>query len=219
MVIIDLANRLADSVAPRRCAGCDAPGQDILCPVCVERLDALPLPPPRAEPYGASRAALPHAPPARGIVWRAKYRGCARAMHLLGSVAAERVLPGLLAFGPPAAIVPVPLPRRRHRERGYNQAQVAARALGALVPGAQVLGGLVRVRETPPQVGQGARARRSNLEGAFAWRGWPLSGTVWLVDDVLTTGATLAAAARALQQGGAIRIEAVAATFAPAHGK
>jgi len=136
-------------------------------------------------------------------------------MHLLGSVAAERVLPGLLAGGPPEVIVPVPLSGRRRRERGYNQAEVAAAALARLVGMAPVLRGLVRVRETPPQVGRGAAARRSNLEGAFAWLGSPLVGTVWLVDDVLTTGATLGAAAQALQQGGAARIEAVAATFAP----
>jgi ComF family protein len=107
-------------------------------------------------------------------------------------------------------VVPVPLGRRRQRARGYNQAEVVARALAGTV-GATLATALRRRRETGTQVGQHRRERRRNLRGAFVWEGRTLSGlAVWLVDDVVTTGATLVAAAEALQQAGAARIEAVA---------
>jgi predicted amidophosphoribosyltransferase len=207
----ELLARLVDTVAPRRCAGCDAPSPHILCEVCVEVALALPVPPSRAAAYGVCRAALPLAPPARGAIHAAKYRGCRHAMHVLGAVAAERLAPGLLASGPPEAVVAVPLGAVRRRRRGYNQAEVAAAALCAACRLPPPRPGLRRVRETPAQVGLGEGARQRNLGAAFRWEGAPLGGgTVWLVDDVVTTGATLAAAARALQQGGAGRIEAVA---------
>ena len=203
--------RLADSVAPRRCAGCDTPSPDILCEVCVEVALALPLPPPRAAPYGVCRAALPLAPPARGAIHAAKYRGCRRAIHVLAAVAAERLIPALLAAGRPEAVVAVPLGARRRRLRGFNQAEVAAAALCTACSLPPPRAGLRRVRETPAQVGLGEGARLRNLAAAFRWDGGRLAGgTIWLVDDVVTTGATLMAAACALQQAGGGRIEAVA---------
>jgi ComF family protein len=218
-VATEVLARLLDTVAPRRCAGCDAPSPGILCEVCVEVAQALPLPAPRRALYGRCHAALPLAPPVRGVIHAAKYRGCRRAIHVLAAVAAERLAGGLLAGGVPEAVVAVPLGERRRRLRGYNQAEVAAASLCAACRLPPPLPGLRRVRETPPQVGLGVAARRSNLESAFRWDGAPLQGgTVWLVDDVVTTGATLAAAAAAVTQGGAGRIEAVAVASAPWRG-
>ena len=177
--------RLADTVAPRRCTGCDEPSAHVLCEMCVELALALPVPPPRPAAYGACRAALP--------------------------LAAERLTPELLAAGPPEAVVPVPLGVRRRRLRGFNQAEVAAAALCAACRLPPPRTGLRRVRETPAQVGLGEGQRLRNLSAAFRWEDGRLGGgTVWLVDDVVTTGATFAAAAYALQQAGAGRIEAVA---------
>jgi len=211
--------RVADAVAPRRCAGCGAACPEILCEVCVEVAMALPLPPVRAAAYGSCRAALPLVPPARGAIHAAKYHGCRRALHVLSHVAAERLAPAMLAIGPPEAVVPVPLGARRRRLRGYNQSEVTARALCAAWALPAPRSGLRRVRETPPQVGRSAGERRSNLGAAFHWEGPALrGGTVWVVDDVVTTGATLAAAAAALQQAGAGRIEAVAVAAATLRG-
>lgn len=215
----DLLARLLDAVAPRRCAGCGERSPHALCEVCVEVAEAMPLPPPRPVPYGCCHAALPLAPPARGAIHAAKYRGCRGALHILAAVAAERLAPRLLGAGPPEAVVAVPLSRRRQRARGYNQAEVAATAICAACRLPPPRRGLRRVRETPPQVGLDAAARHRNLEAAFRWEGAPLrGGTVWLVDDVVTTGATLAAAAAALQQAGAERIEAVAVAAADRRG-
>ncbi|HEX6493304.1 MAG TPA: ComF family protein [Candidatus Dormibacteraeota bacterium] len=203
--------RLVDTVAPRRCTGCGEPAAHVLCEVCVELALALPVPPPRAAAYGVCRAALPLAPPARGAIHAAKYRGCRRAIHVLAALAAERLAPELLAAGPPEAVVAVPLGVRRRRLRGFNQAEVAAAALCACCRLPPPRPDLRKVRETPAQVGLGEGERLRNLSAAFRWEGGRLGGgTVWLVDDVVTTGATFAAAAYALQQAGAGRIEAVA---------
>lgn len=114
-------------------------------------------------------------------------------------------------------IVPVPLGEKRLRERGYNQAQLiaeeAARTLGtACVPGA-----LYRVRETQSQVGLNAHERQQNMIAAFLADPQQTAGrSVLIVDDVLTTGATLAACAQALTSAGAIATWGLTVTAAHA---
>jgi predicted amidophosphoribosyltransferase len=104
-------------------------------------------------------------------------------------------------------VVAVPLGARRLRQRGYNQAELTARSVAAVL-GAPVLGGLVRLRDTPPQAGRDETERRRNVAGAFAWTGVALDDRhLWLVDDVLTTGATTAAVAAALVAAGARRVD------------
>jgi ComF family protein len=101
-------------------------------------------------------------------------------------------------------VVPIPLHGRRLRARGFNPAAVVARhALGGR--GLAFAGhALVRARDTPSQTGLDRAGRRSNVRGAFVCRPvrhWP-PRRVWLVDDVVTTGATLAEAARTLRAAG-----------------
>jgi ComF family protein len=105
---------------------------------------------------------------------------------------------------PVDVLVPVPLHRRRVRERGYNQAQLLAQHLGAAVSVCVVCDVLRRVRYTTSQVGLGMPERRENVAGAFSCTGNRLQGKrVLLVDDVCTTGATLEACSMALKAGGA----------------
>lgn len=109
----------------------------------------------------------------------------------------------------PALLLPVPLARRRLRERGFNQAGMLARWLekGLGIACHECL--LLRTRETPAQQTLDARARRRNLRQAFSVvdKG-PLEGRhVALVDDVVTTGATAQAIAQVLRQAGASRID------------
>jgi ComF family protein len=111
-------------------------------------------------------------------------------------------------------LVPVPLHPRRLRDRGFNQASLIAREIGRRMGRPLVEGALVRRRETMPQTGLSAAARRRNVEDAFAVRrrGLVAGHVVTLVDDVLTTGATARACARALRAAGAreVRILALA---------
>lgn len=110
-------------------------------------------------------------------------------------------------------VIPVPLHTSRMRERGYNQSQ----QLGAYM--AQVLGipcvpsALLRWRDTPPQVGLNREQRQANVRGAFRAAAL-LDGSVLLIDDVFTTGATLQDCARAAYEAGARRVYGMTVTAA-----
>jgi ComF family protein len=102
------------------------------------------------------------------------------------------------------AVVPVPLHRRRARERGFNQADILARVVGKRLHRPVLRRAVARVRPTPPQAGK-ARDRVRNVRGAFAVRDPArIEGrSLLLVDDVLTTGATVNECAKVLMKAGA----------------
>ena len=194
----DLTQDLVDLLAPPRCPGCDGELVGIeeeFCGACGPLLDAAPrgvLPPAR------SASLYVYAGPLADAIRRVKYR---RRTDLLGPLA--RLLVGAVpAYGGRVdAVVPVPLHRRRLAERGFNQAALLGRPLARALGVPLVTGRLVRVRPTPPQAELAAAERRDNVRGAFALRR-PLPDRVLLVDDVRTTGATLAEAARTLADEG-----------------
>jgi len=107
---------------------------------------------------------------------------------------------------PLEALAFVPLHPARERQRGFNQAERLACELGAALR-LPLVGGLTRIRPTPAQVGLTAHERALNVSDAFRWVGTrPAPGGIGLVDDVCTTGATLQAAAQAIQAaGGSVR--------------
>ncbi len=108
----------------------------------------------------------------------------------------------------PDLMVPVPLHPRRLRRRGLNQSAELARVLAEQVPVAVDTNACRRVRDTLPQTGlSGARERRRNLRAAFQVRGNLRGVDVAIVDDVVTTGATVSELARALKRSGAGRVE------------
>ncbi len=150
--------------------------------------------------------------PARELVHALKYGGWRTAARPRAAAIARGAGLSLRSVD---LLVPVPLGERRLRERGYNQAAVLARALGAALGIPVAEGRLVRTRETRSQTTLRPAERWTNVTGAFRTRGGTLDGMrVAVVDDVLTPGATLAACAAALAAGGAK--EAGAATFARA---
>ncbi|MGO1069784.1 ComF family protein [Lysobacter sp. CA199] len=109
----------------------------------------------------------------------------------------------------PPVLIPIPLHRTRLRERGYDQALEIARPLARELRLPLLSQGLIRRRDTPAQSRLDAAHRRRNLQGAFAWRETvPVPAYVVLVDDVMTTGATLQAAARTLRRAGVQRVDA-----------
>jgi len=128
------------------------------------------------------------------------------AVHLGELLAAHVKLPRWRQ--PASLVVPVPLGRKRRRERGYNQAVVLARAL-SLAWAIPLRHLLVRTRDTLPQSSLDQQSRRQNVTGAFAARGQP-AGTVILVDDVVTSTETVQQAALALLAAGANEVHVVA---------
>lgn len=142
----------------------------------------------------------------RAAVIEAKFHRNERAQALLGNVLAE-YLSSLAEDARPLGdasymLVPVPLGPERARARGYNQVEEVARDAGIpLVPL------LERTRETAPQTTLPRRARLMNMEGAFAATGPVAPDATYIVlDDVMTTGATLRAAAAALRASGATNV-------------
>lgn len=145
---------------------------------------------------------------ARRAVHRLKYDGWWRVADAMA--AAMRNLEPLTGR---VSLIPVPLGARRARERGYNQSERIAAALGTLIGAPVRCDILRRTRDTRTQTALTPEERQANLAGAFAGGG-AQGLVVVLVDDVFTTGATLVAAASALAGAGAESVDAI--TFARA---
>lgn len=192
--------------AEPRCPVCWAPvrasdgGAGAAAPTCARCATAPP-------PFAALRTPFRFEDAARRAVLEAKFRGVSALLPPLATAAAALV-PATWAV---EAVVPVPLHPARERRRGFNQSAVAARAAGDAL-GVPVLHALRRIRATPPQAGLDAAARAQNLRGAFvaAPGRSALPGRVLLIDDVTTTGATLAEGARVLLAAGAEAVYAMA---------
>jgi len=209
----DVCSPCAASLARNRvcCPRCALPLQ-VLAPACGECLQ-------RPPPFEAAFAPFLYAHPLDLLMTRLKFGhslAAGRVLSELWDEATTAMAPSL-----PAWFVPVPLHPSRLRERGYNQAlellRPLARSLG--VPLAESL--LARTRATPAQANLDASARRKNLRGAFEFHAKALRGIepsvahVALVDDVMTTGATLRECARVLRRAGIGRVDVWALARAP----
>jgi predicted amidophosphoribosyltransferase len=215
--------RFLDLLLPMRCAVCDA-GGDQLCAACRERLPQLEPPlcdrcgAPTAWPvarcrectgrrlaFASARAAVAYDDDVRRLVRAWKERGLRR----LAAEAAE-VVAGVLPTPRSSVLTFVPPDRARSLQRGHHPAERLARELGERwsLP---VLPLVARTGPAPRQRGLALADRRRNVAGAFAPASEP-PRAVTLVDDVYTSGATVAAAASALRKAGARRVDVV--TFA-----
>jgi ComF family protein len=196
--------QLLGFIFPECCVVCGWAG-GLLCAPCRSRLEPYPLAP---TPVGLDAMAVAwlYDDEVRQAIHAMKFHGRRRMALVLADALAD-CLPAL----PGEALIPVPLHAKRLAERGFNQAEELARQLSwrwHLPVQAQ---GLVRGRDTLHQARLGQHARQSNVAGAFVWRApYPPPGRVLLVDDVLTTGATLVACAEALRAAGTREVRAVA---------
>ena len=124
--------------------------------------------------------------------------------------AAGRSGAGAMDAGAPECLAPAPLHPKRLAWRGFNQSLELARYLGRELDRPVCAEGLVRLRNTTPQSQLPGRARLTNLAGAFAGNARLVAGRhVLLVDDVMTTGATVETAVRALRLAGAVRVDVI----------
>jgi len=209
---------LAYALAPPLCWGCGGPARrrEPLCGRCRGSLQRL-----AGEPVSLSGvsvwAPMAYAGPARDLVRALKFRGARGAADAMAAQMAANAPPGLLddVLGG-ATLVPVPLHPRRLRSRGYNQAAEIALAL-ARRTGLELADCLVRSGGGATQVGRDRAERRAGPHGAIATcaspRDSPVAGAparVVLVDDVVTTGGTLAACRAALLAAGSEDVAAVA---------
>jgi len=183
-------------VSPNTCASCDepAPARVLFCPSCAATVTRA-VAPGAVFGYGAAIAMA---------IIRMKFRNRPDVGHRLGRAMDVEADVDL--------VVPVPLHPKRLAERGYNQAAllaapVAKRLRVPLAPRA-----VDRIRDTPRQMELAQSQRIANVAGAFSCKihGLVAGRRILLVDDVTTTGATLASCAEALRQGGAARVTTVA---------
>jgi ComF family protein len=216
-------------VFPPRCGGCGQWGAQF-CERCWRSVERLPQPvcrhcgcpldesqrgcwchPAVRDVLAGVRAAAYYEGPLRNAIHRLKYNsqvGLAAPLALLLAECWRNY--GLAADG----LVAVPLARQRQRERGYNQSVLLAQPLAEHIGAPLLAGELLRVRHTPAQAGAHWAERWQNVAGAFEVAPGQAARIVgrrlMLVDDVCTTGATVAACATALLAAGAAQVWAVA---------
>lgn len=203
-----LVTGFLDLLFPPRCLGCGREGP-CLCPECLAAAPRLQAP--ASGPQGPLQGIVaPFAMEgvARKAVHGLKYQNLRSVAPLMGGLLTEC----LRAQGVSGDIlVPVPLHPRRLRQRGYNQAELLAREVGRRLGVPVDRGVLKRVRHSPPQARAASREERhANVAGAFQARRELRGLRVLVLDDVTTTGATLAACAAVLQAAGAESVWGVA---------
>lgn len=185
------------------CDGCGAPfdhdlGEGVQCAACLGRAPA----------FDHARAACLYDDSSRDLILKLKH---ADRTDLAGLFARWLARAAADLLGDMDAVVPVPLHRWRLMSRRYNQAAEIARPLAASAGVACWPDALRRRRGTPSQSGKSATGRRRNVAGAFEaaprWASKITGARLLLVDDVLTTGATVEGCARALKAAGAARVD------------
>lgn len=204
---------LLDALYPKGC----------VCPLCMEEahLDGDGLcdrcraalrycsAPVYAEPLDGLTAAFLYEDPVRSAVLRLKY---GKATYLADFFAAHISIPDHWKID---CMVPVPLHWFRAFRRGYNQSEMLARALSERYMGPPVRAELLlRIRSTPSQTNLDAATRQKNVRGAFAADPSVEGLSILLIDDVVTTHATLTACAAQLKRAGAVRVYAACACAA-----
>lgn len=222
-----IAQGLTSLLAPPVCALCGGPGQwkdeiwgidlclhcEAACPptvdVCPRCAESLPCARCRESPpsFDATLALFRYEDPVDEMITGLKFQGELGFARVLGTLLAQ-ALRSRDRAALPKALIPMPLHFERLRERGFNQCEVIATHLARRIGVRMEARLLCRARATLPQSGLSATARAANLQGAFALRAGRLPPAhVALLDDVMTTGNTAAAAASVLKAAGCQRVE------------
>ena len=211
--ILSLAfETLLATIAPPRCAACDgAVGLlRVFCPSCARTVTGV------AHGPGRPSAALVYGGAVARAIVRMKYEARPDLARPLGDLLWRALEPYAGALCE-TIVVPVPLHPTRLAERGFNQSALLARRVARCLGAPMVARALTRTRETRQQATLDRAARAENVESAFRVRlRARIEGrAILLVDDVMTTGATLSACEMALAAAGAGRIERAVLAAAP----
>ncbi|UFQ97394.1 ComF family protein [Pseudomonas wenzhouensis] len=222
-----LCDEPTDHPAHNICTACEAelPWLGAHCQCC-----ALPLPVPgmicgacQNKPPSFSRVEAPwrYAFPVDNLITRFKHQAQWPHGHLLAELLSEHLRHAFDEGLPrPQALLPVPLARRRQRQRGFNQAQMLADWLGSSLDLPVRHDWLLRHLDTPAQQGLDAATRKRNLRQAFSLKqpAQVAGAHLALVDDVLTTGATAGMLAQLLRRAGALRVDVYCLARTPRPG-
>lgn len=217
--LVQVPRDLLELVYPAVCLICanspTSPRTHLLCEKCLEAITSQPAPPPKAltdtsipTNLEAVHAGWPFDEAMQALIHAFKYRRRPSLSRVLGTMLAQRLHNDLAREIQSAILVPVPLHRRRGRERGFNQSQLLAQTLAEAWKIKILPRALERTRFTQQQATLTAAERQKNVEGAFApTLKFNLQNlTIFLVDDVCTTGATMNACAATLKSAGAARV-------------
>lgn len=172
-----------------------------LCGRCVSKPPA----------FDSSMSVFEYRFPVSDMIQRLKYHGD---LYLAGQLG--KMLLGVSSLDGVDVIIPMPLHRARLRQRGFNQAFELARPLARASGIPMPVGAVLRVRDTLPQAGLDLVRRKRNLRGAFGCMKSFAGLSVLVVDDVMTTGATLNELARTLKTAGACRVRNLVLARTPA---
>jgi ComF family protein len=224
-----LKRAFLDALFPLRCVGCGREGV-VVCAECLSAIRLMPLnlcpscgraaPAGRTHPRCQGECPLdalisPYHyanPVLRDLIKDFKYHGAAEIEKVLAGLAAAGVRALSTQFPADAVVVPIPLHPSRERQRGFNQAERIGQAVASAL-GSEIAEPLSRIRRTAEQARLEISLRRKNCLNAF--RADSVEGDFILVDDVVTSGETMKAAAQALKDAGARSVIG----FALAHGQ
>ncbi|MDH5611974.1 MAG: ComF family protein [Gammaproteobacteria bacterium] len=223
---------------PTRCLMCGRSGQGgaDLCEYCHQQLPfnqtacshcALPLPPGTSDNavcgrcqkkppyYNEAFSLFSYEQPVIWLIQQLKFNEKLVHARLLGQLLAASACIEHIGAGEEVCILPVPLYKKRLRQRGFNQSIELARALSKKTGWPMDLQRVVRIRDTSAQTGLDAKARRKNIRGAFAVVEPLPQKHVVIVDDVVTTGSTANELSRVLKKSGVKKITVLSLARAP----
>ncbi len=213
-ILQSVSDALLGILFPDRCVGCAA-ADTLLCPTCAAAMPAHPQPPRRvargtAQPHhtlDSLAIAYTYGGVMRTAIQTLKYRRVRRMAQPLAELLYAYVQRHPLAAD---MLLPVPIHAQRKAARGFNQSDLLAHHLAARLRVPVATTALVKVRDTRPQVGLDRAARQSNIAAAFLWQAPHVPpARVLLVDDVVTTGATLLECASVLRAAGCREVHAL----------
>jgi competence protein ComFC len=214
MNITMAVGHIINVISPSECGACKD-GVSLyplpVCQGCVSEILSSVFPNDITSPVaGQIRSCLEYTPAVKCCVKSFKFHGNKRMAELFKKVIGSRILSSGLRHENYDVILPVPLHNSRKRKRGYNQAEVLSEIVSTFLGKPLLPKVLIKTKNTPPQSGLNKRERSENLKGSFAVTESSLirGKSVLLVDDVMTTGATIEECSKTLLKHGSEKVYA-----------